>query len=497
MKSAPILIAGAGPTGLVLALWLTERGVPVRIIDKSSKPGQTSRALAVQARTLEFYRQLGIDQKIIAQGVRADSLKLWRSGKQVAEVPIGAIGRGITPHPYLLFLSQDVHEEILTEILKQKGVEVERETELLRLSQDAGGVNVRLKSARGEESARFEYLCGCDGAHSTVRHSLGLDFPGGTYSQVFFVTDVQASGAMAAGGVQISVSVKDFCIVMPIASQGSVRLTGIVPPSAEGKEKVEFADVKESVERNTALKIERVNWFSGYHVHHRVASRFRAGRVFLSGDSGHIHSPAGGQGMNTGIGDAVNLAWKLAEALKGRSKILESYEPERMAFARVLVRTTDTAFRFIANRSILGSVFRAFILPNLFATLARLGPALKLMFLTISQTRIHYRASSLSRGQAGGVEGGDRLPYIETLQNFDPLRSLDWQVHVYGEVRSRLRDFCSAKNIELHEFRHLPECDRKGLQEDAIYFIRPDGHVAFADVTQDTGLLEKYIDGLT
>ncbi len=494
-----VLIIGAGPTGLILALWLKKKGVDFRIIDKSSGPGETSRALAVQARTLEFYRQLGIVDALMAQGIVAKEIILRRVGRVVAKARLGAAGEGLSPFPNFLFCSQDVHEGILCEELVRHGVEVERKTELLEFSQDNNGVKAKIRTSRGEEIVLADYMAGCDGARSLVRHGLNIDFPGGTYSQVFYVADVAATGEMTGGGVQISLSKKDFCIVMPIQKKNSIRLTGIVPPEQETKEKIEFSDVQEAVEKNTQLKISKVNWFSTYHVHHRVVNQFRKGRVFLVGDAAHIHSPAGGQGMNTGIGDAINLAWKLAEVVQGRAKekLLFSYEEERKPFAYRLVATTDTAFHIIASRSFFGSIFRAFIMPTLFSFLVRLPQFLRFAFLTVSQTRITYRKSSLNRGVAGKLEAGDRLPWISFSggDNYLPLQSLAWQIHIYGKAHAKIHAAAKDLDLAVHEFTWTKNMEKVGLQEDALYLIRPDGHVGLV-ANQNAEELRSYMQGL-
>lgn len=494
-KSHPILIVGAGPTGLVLALWLKKRGIDFRIIDKSDKPGTTSRALAVQARTLEFYRQLSIDKKLIEQGVIADHVHMRRSGRVVASARFGAIGENVTHFPYLLFCPQDVHEEMLCEELRKLGVEVERNTELLSFNQNEKEVRVLLRTPKGEESLVVDYLCGCDGAHSVVRHQISEAFPGGTYTHRFFVADVLAEGAAAQDGVQISFSPKDFCIVMPVKKKASIRLTGIVPPESESKEKITFDDVSKSVQNNTGLNVKSVLWFSSYRVHHRMAERFQSGRIFLAGDAAHIHSPAGGQGMNTGIGDAVNLAWKLAEVIqkKATPQILESYSSERIPFAQWLLHNTDRAFRLIASRSWLGSLFRTFILPGLFANLTRYKIFLDFFFRTISQTRIRYRESFLSTGFAQ-LYAGDRLPWVQfqDKDNYESLQTLDWQIHVYGHVEEELSDFAKSNDLKIVQFDFNLEVESKGFLKDAIYVIRPDGYIGLAWPTQDIDPIKRY-----
>ena len=200
------------------------------------------------------------------------------------------------------------------------------------------------------------------------------------------------------------------------------------------------------------IAVNRVNWFSTYRVHHRVADRFRRGRVFLLGDAAHVHSPVGGQGMNTGIGDAVNLSWKLAAALRGASpSILDSFEPERIAFARRLVASTDRAFTVATSPGGIARFMRIAVVPRLLPMLARFTAVRRYMFRTVSQTAINYRATPLSQGAAGNVQAGDRLPWVpptgaaaESGDNFTPLESLDWQVHVYGPCARRSATYASG-----------------------------------------------------
>jgi len=248
------------------------------------------------------------------------------------------------------------------------------------------------------------------------------------------------------------------------------------------------------------IDIARVHWFSTYRVHHRVANRFRQGRAFLLGDAAHIHSPVGGQGMNTGIGDAVNLAWKLAAVVHGRAdpSVLDSYEPERIAFARRLVATTDQAFTAVTSDGAIARRVRLSIVPAVAPALFSLRAARRFMFRTISQTAVHYRGSRLSEGRAGNVHGGDRLPWVPAnpndRDNFTPLTSLDWQVHVYGDASRELRTACEARKLPLHTFAWRPEMGRSGLRRSAVYLVRPDGYVALADPRGSGGAVISYLD---
>src|SRR5262249_27620295 len=218
-------------------------------------------------------------------------------------------------------------------------------------------VRAVLKLSDGEEeTCEAAYLAGCDGAHSTVRETLGTGFPGGTYTGLFYVGDVDASGPAADGEIHVELDEADFLAVFPLKGAGRLRLIGPVlwqPDPQHGE--LTFDDIKKRAIGNLKLTIAKVNWFSTYHVHHRVASRFRVGRAFLLGDAAHVHSPVGGQGMNTGIGDAVNLAWKLAAVLIGGAgdDLLDTYELERIAFARRLVATTDRIFTLVTKQGMI------------------------------------------------------------------------------------------------------------------------------------------------
>src|SRR5262245_57924574 len=501
MTSHPVLIIGAGPTGLVLALWLTRLGVRVRIVDKTAEPGTTSRAVAVQARTLELYRQVDLSSAVVEAGVKVAAANLWVGGSNAARLPLGRMGEGSSPFPYALTYPQDAHERLLIERLDALGVKVERRTELVRFDQHPDGVQAVLKRPDGsEEVCKADYLAGCDGANSTVREALATGFPGGTYSGVFYVADVDAAGPAADGDIHVDLEEADFLAVFPLKGPGRLRLIGPVrwEPDREHRE-LTFDDVGERAIRNLKLAIASVNWFSTYRVHHRVAARFRAGRAFLLGDAAHVHSPVGGQGMNTGIGDAVNLAWKLAAVLNGaaRDSLLATYEPERIGFARRLVATTDRAFTLVTKQGAVARWVRTRLVPLILPLLLRLAPVHRFLFRTVSQIGVNYRNGPLSVGVAGAVRGGDRLPWVETgpgQDNFAPLASLTWQVHLYGKQRLGVAEVCAELQLPLHRFEWRQGMRRSGLLRAALYLVRPDGYVALADPHAEPGRLRHYFD---
>jgi 2-polyprenyl-6-methoxyphenol hydroxylase-like FAD-dependent oxidoreductase len=502
-KPAEVLIVGAGPTGLVLALWLTRLGVPVRIVDKTAEAGTTSRALAVQARTLEFYRQLGVADTIVARGREVAAVNLWVAGRRAARAVLGDMGAGVSPYPYAFIFPQDEHERLLIEHLSGAGLRVERETELADFEERGDRIAARLKHADGRvETCDVAFIAGCDGAHSRVRETLSIGFAGGTYEHLFYVADVDARGVVMNGEIHVALDRTDFLAVFPLKGDRRARLVGTVrDEAAHRRENLTWDDVGRRVIGWLRIDVERVNWFSTYHVHHRVAECFRRGRAFLLGDAAHVHSPVGGQGMNTGIGDAVNLAWKLAAVLKRRAddRILETYEPERIAFARRLVATTDRAFTGVTSSTATARALRLHVVPLLLPRLFAVRAFRRAMFRTVSQTAIQYRGSPLSEGHAGAVHGGDRLPWVQIdpgrgVDNFSALTSLEWQVHVYGAASPEIRARCAQRHMTLHEFAWQPDMERAGVHRDGLYLVRPDGYVALARAEQAASALDDYLD---
>ena len=506
IRNTDVLIVGAGPTGLILALWLTRLGVRVRIVDKTAEPGTTSRALAVQARTLELYSQIGLADAVVERGRKTIAANFWVAGKKAARAVFGVMGAGLSPFPYALIFPQDEHEHLFVDRLAESGVQVERQTELLGFEETSGRVLASLKRPDGtQQTCEAAYIAGCDGAHSSVREALKIGFPGGAYAHLFYVADVEGTGATMNGEVHVALDKTDFLAVFPLKSEGRARLVGTVRGEAEDRQQnLSWNDVSKRVIAWMRIDVERVNWFSTYRVHHRVADHFRKGCAFLLGDAAHIHSPVGGQGMNTGIGDAVNLAWKLASVLRHRANesVLDSYEPERIAFARRLVATTDRAFTAVTSSGAVARMVRLHIVPLLIPLLFASTKARGFLFRTVSQTVVNYHGSSLSEGHAGTVHGGDRLPWVKLKtdssgvdqDNFAPLTSLDWQVHVYGDAPMKVQAACDERKLPLHAFAWGPEMSRAGLRRDALYLVRPDGYVALADPAGTATALISYLD---
>ena len=496
-RDCDALIAGAGPTGLALALWLTRLGARARVIDKTSGPGTTSRALAIQARTIELYRQLDLADAVVRNAHRVPGVNFWTRGTHRARIDFENAGLGLTLYPELRIFPQDEHERLLIDRLSAMGVSVERETELVAFAEQAEGVSATLRRGDDDpEPAEAAFLAGCDGARSFVRQTLGVGFPGGDYAETFYVADVEASGPPVDGELHIDLDEADFLGVFPLKQKGHVRLVGAVKGDRASGETLRFEDVSGRAIRNLRLKVGAVNWFSTYRLHHRVAEHFRKGRAFLVGDAAHIHSPAGGQGMNTGIGDAINLAWKLKAVLDGRAPdaLLDSFEAERIGFARRLVRTTDQVFSLASSEGSLANFVRLWVAPVAIPAAFLFGPVRAFAFQTVSQIGLSYRGGPLSEGKAGGVHGGDRLPWVPGPEgdNHAPLSAMRWQVHAYGAARPELAAWSESREIPLHVFPWTSRHGEAGLARNALYLVRPDGYVALADASNAPDAAERY-----
>jgi 2-polyprenyl-6-methoxyphenol hydroxylase-like FAD-dependent oxidoreductase len=478
---------------LVLALWLTNFGVKVRIVDKTGVSGTTSRVQMVQARTLELYRQLDLADVVVESAHKLQAFNLWARGVRRARVPFEDVGVGLTPYPYVRIFPQDQHERLLIARLQAKGVFVDRQTEVVAWTDHGDRVEARLRHPqRGEEWCAAAFIAGCDGARSIVREALSVGFSGGGRQHVFYLADLEGSGPAIDGELHVDLGEAEFLAIFPRTEQGRAQLLGKVKAeSASVPETLRFEDVGDRAIRNLSLSVTKSNGFSTHRVHHRIADRFRIGRAFLLGDAAHIDSPAGGQGMNTGIGDAINLAWKLSAVLSAKAPetLLDSYESERIGFARRLVAVSDRAFAVAAKIGGFADFARLFLVPYTLAGLFAFHAAKEFAFKTVSQINAHYRGGPLSEGKAGRVHGGDRLPWVAMDDNHASLSDPTWQVHLYGEARPELSAWCAERRLRLRTFPWKSPYGEAGLARNAAYLIRPDAYVALAD---RSGAIEQF-----
>ena len=416
-----VLVVGAGPTGLALAAGLTAFGVRPRVVDRLPDRVHESRALAVQPRTLEVLAGLGVADTLVARGNRGVRLQV-HAGRRTTEVPLFDIGLDDTAYPFLLFVSQSETETVLGEHLRSRGVTLEREVELVGLEPRGAAVTCRLRDgAGGEEVVRARYVVGCDGARSTVRRLTGIAFRGASYPQDFVLGDLEAD-ELDPGAAHAYLSPHGPLLFFPLGRPATWRMIAMrprgapVPPDGVG-----LPDLQRLADSHTggAVRLHDAVWTTDFRLHLRGADRYRDGRVFLAGDAAHVHSPAGAQGMNTGIQDAVNLAWKLALVVSGSATpaLLDTYEPERQPVGRSVLRFTDRAFVAATSTRPVVRLVRTRVAPVALGLATRAHGARALAFRTVSELRIGYRAGPLTapRGRSPRTpwrapRPGDRLP---------------------------------------------------------------------------------------
>lgn len=417
--STQVLISGAGPTGLMAANQLARFGINFIIIDKKSGPTMESRAIAVTARSLEIYQQMGLSDQVLDDGQTITQASIYNRGKSKARINIGELGKGLSDFSYLLAFEQSKNETLLSQNLSAQGHQVHWQHELISLKEYKEQITAIAKYENNEITIKADYLIACDGATSPVRHQLGFSFEGGTYDHKFFVADTELSWNIDAEQLLIAPGSKSFSAFLPLKGDNKYRVIGTLPKHYATKTDISFQDLEESVKENIGIDISfnKVNWFSIYQLHHRMVDQFKKHRVFLAGDSAHIHSPAGGQGMNTGLQDAYNLCWKLAAVLKkqANSQLLESYNEERLPFAKWLLRFTDQGFSTMTKTDPLTNFFRQNLVLNVINSLIKSPFVRPLIFKTISQTRYDYHRFSLSSTfskQKLKFKSGERLPYF-------------------------------------------------------------------------------------
>jgi 2-polyprenyl-6-methoxyphenol hydroxylase-like FAD-dependent oxidoreductase len=424
--ASPVLIVGAGPTGLAAAMSLARAHIPVRLIDKALQPSPYSRAIGIQARTLELFEQHRLIEPFLELGHRARIANLFSNGMRLARLDFDPLH---TRYPYLLFLDQSVTERLLTEHLATLGVTVERGVELAMFSQGSASIQATLRRADGHtETLRPSYVIAADGAHSTIRHRLGLSFEGNTFEQTFLLADLRAETDWPEDEFHIFASGEGLVALFPMghgrhrliadhpvaptavpeavtpAVLGEPSLNQVSPPSLEECKTLIAQRVRERVD------VSDLAWSSYFHLNSRMVERLRVGRIFLAGDAAHVHSPAGAQGMNTGIQEAFNLGWKLARVLHGAApdRLLDTYHQERHPIERDVLRQTG----FITHMAEADHGPLKLLRERVMPVLAALGPLRDAARMTISELSIQYRRSplTLERVLDGGPRAGERAP---------------------------------------------------------------------------------------
>jgi len=532
-----VLVVGAGPTGLALAAQLHWFGVRFRIVERSLDRAHESRALAVQARTLELFDVLDLAAPLIARGNTGTRVVLHYGARRPAEVQLGAIRAVDTRFPFILFVSQAETEQVLGEHLSRSGVSTERGVELVEFSARNEVVDCVLRDRQGHrETVCAAYLVGCDGAHSTVRERGGFTFEGGSYPQDFALGDLEADGALESNAINSFVGSRGVALFFPLGNPRTWRVIAMraEPTSANQSAGVgaltsglTLDELHAIVDPPTegSVRLRDPAWLTRFRLHHRQARHYRSGRVYLAGDAAHIHSPVGGQGMNTGIQDAWNLGWKLALVTRGAAhqSLLDSYETERWAVGRFLLRYTDRAFS-IFTRAMSGGRLatwvREVVVPRVFRRVLGSERLPTTAFRFVSELGIHYRKSpAVMEGEPrlrGGPHAGDRLPdgqleiegcptslqravigpYFSLLLCGDPAA-------FHGSELARITEQLSGL-VTTHYLTSRPSpgalIDKIGsvleslaVDDFAQYLIRPDGYIAFRCGGQDLSALTAYL----
>ena len=526
----PVVIVGAGPTGLMAAALLVQCGVPVRILDKSPTAAKESRAFAVQARTLEALLSIGLAESFLDRGILATGARVYVDGHRTAGFSFEDVGHPHTPFPVVMIIPQSETEAILVEHLSGKGVEVERGVAATGLTQDAEGVTLRYTDADGHEAEiRCPYLIGADGAHSLVRKALDLSFEGAPYAQTFLLADCTLEGQLQDGPFSAFFSGPNFALWFPIRGEryGRVITTShqeVSDPSlaGQGSSPATLPEVEDSFRRAAKLDLRLSNpvWMSRYRVHHRGVDRYGTGRVFVAGDAAHIHSPAGGQGMNTGLQDAFNLAWKIAAVLRGHApdRLLGSYDAERRPVGDQVLKVTDRMFSFVTSPSGWAAAARAVALPVIGATIGRSETLRSRAFHFLSELGIAYEpgaavqdGSAAAQRWPGGPAPGLRAPDAQVARKvsvFDLLAGYRFQILAFSrdplseprieQAASDLENTARASGLDVGTHliarslvgRHprLVQAETDTIMSvygvadpvsQALYLVRPDGHVAW------------------
>lgn len=515
-----VLVVGAGPTGLMLASALHGFGVRIRIVDRLIDRAHESRALVVHARSLEILRDLGVEGALRRRGNTSTRIAVHLNAKKHFIIPFDDIGAVDTEFPFILFISQSETEGVLGDHLASVGQRVDRGVEVTSLVADESGVLCTLEHLDGgEEQVRATFVAGCDGAHSFVRKAAGIPFKGDAYPATFVLGDVEVDGGVIPNSLNLFFGKIGVAAFFPLGRPRTWRMLAIAPPEVGAEinptdrpqltleELQRIADISVPI----PVRLRDPDWLANFRLHHRQADHYRSGRFFLAGDAAHVHSPAGGQGMNTGLQDAWNLGWKLGLVIRGvgKDRLLDSYEAERLPVGKFLLRYTDRLFAGFARVARGGliaktvrAVFAGMILPRALASPKRRARA----FRIISQLGIRYRSSPIIQegdpGLKDGPRAGDRFPDApvtargRTTSLHRELGGFRFHLLLCGSETAW--DGAQIPQIEkrygaLLSIQHLARTGSDsvlldptgsvltllGVRDQAIYVIRPDGHIGY------------------
>jgi len=501
-----VLIIGAGPTGLALAVQCIRYGIDFTIIDERAGTTPFSRAIGVQARTLEIYDQIGLADELISLGHAAEKVKFLKDGAVRGEADLSELGTGLSPYPFVLLVEQGLHEKLLYRYVTDHGRDVAWRHRLRSFGERDEGIAASVLDADSRElTISAKYLVGCDGAKSSVRHGLGLTFEGDTVERLFYVADVVLDWPHGHDALQINLGENTLTAFFPLKGENRWRLVGTFPEGHKKDEAdVPYEEIEAQIEHDMGVKldIEKVNWFSVYNVHSRAVNAFSKGRCFVAGDAAHIHTPAGAQGMNTGIQDGYNLAWKLALVLNGQANegLLATYNEERLRNAKNLLSTTDRIFEFAASDEWFVSFVRNNIFPFVFGTALKFDVIKNEIFSIVSQIGISYAERTLSGGSGEfGVKAGDRLPWFrhEGRSIYESVREPSFHLLVFGD-RNTSGDLLAAAGSPVKiATRSMPLSEEAkkafGCERPFAALVRPDNYIGWLSDDLSAEALSAYL----
>lgn len=514
-----VLITGAGPVGMTLASELQRRGIRFRIIDKSLYSAQTTKALGMQARTLELLEKSGIADKMLAQGRRVTNFTIHSNRQRLAQIDFAQFVD--SPYPYILMIPQDKTEAVLNDHLLEQGITIERGIELINLTQSTDQVQITLRGVDGvEEQVSTRWLLACDGAHSTVRHLLDIKFEGEAFEESFVLADLSLDGSLDTDGGSVYLHDGNAMAFFPMLD-GQYRVFIAYKPPTNPDKEITLEEIQHMVDLcgPANVRVHNPTWWSRFHINQRKVRNYRKDHVFLLGDAAHIHSPVAAQGMNTGMQDAYDLAWKLALVLSEQAPVslLDSYNAEREPVGKALLRFTRLFSRIVWSHNPLFTTSRDRIIP----IAAPVKAVQRRITNSISQTNINYRHSPLVTGQSGEhrhLRAGDRAPHapIQTSQDSSP-RQLFELLHDTRHVLLLFSDGQPASEaciketqdtmcrkyqqiITAYRIDHSDSNDpnstlrqRYDVRGAELMLIRPDGYIALRSATLAPDILENYL----
>ncbi len=537
-----VLIVGAGPTGLTLAIELARRGIPFRLIDRDARRAETSRAIGTQARTIEVFRIMGIPEAALQPAVWPRALRFAERERTLARIPFASEpGAG----PRLASMDESDTERVLEERLSQLGGRVEQSTELTAFRIEGDRVAASLMGPDGEFQVETQFLVGADGAHSTVRRGAGIGFEGASYPERFLLADIDIDWELSHDEGHVWIGNDGLVAVIPLPGDRRFRIIAPLAPKASATEYESEAAIAAAAEallrQRSGVALRRIGepaWASAFRIQRRQATHYREGPVFLAGDAAHVHSPVGGQGMNTGIQDAFNLGWKLALAVRGVAApgLLDTYQTERHPIARSVLLGTDLGTRLVLARNPLMEAFREYVIP----AAVSVPPVRRRLLAAISQLGVGYRGSPLSVGteedrsrwgqlrRDTGIRPGDRdpdAPVIDTASGKDvalfDLISGGWMLLLFPgkgstpergaeldrlaqQVRDTVGDEVRSYVVLSAPLGQEPETATLldptgdlgralGGDRSLVALVRPDGYLGFRGAVGQPGELVSYL----